>query len=139
SLPEEPRIFTMCHELKHHLVDRNLGIATCAASNINTAIEIGAEVFGAELMFPEQMFAQTMQSMGIKHGCCEAKHLVQLKHDTRTTLSYAGLVKRAEFLGFSHENAMVAVKWRALEESIYGEPLYKKINRYRARKRIAVE
>ncbi|MGD0893082.1 MAG: hypothetical protein ABR923_16285, partial [Terracidiphilus sp.] len=40
-------------------------------------------------------------------------------------LSYAGIAKRAEFLGFAPQNSLAKVAWKKLEESIYGVPFYK--------------
>lgn len=125
-LPEEPRIFTMAHELKHHLTDRGL-LLYCDASNENEVIEIGAEIFAAELIFPEQDFVDHLRQMGISKGKCAPEILVRLKHETSTTLSYAGLAKRAVFLNFAHDGAFTNVKWKKLEEQIYGVPIYKRI------------
>src|SRR5574341_1033479 len=36
-LPPEPRIFTLAHELKHHLVDRDLSLAYCSAAGSGAA------------------------------------------------------------------------------------------------------
>lgn len=125
GLPVDPTVFTMAHELKHHLADRGLGLTYCASGNESEPIEIGAEVFAAELIFPEADFASQLTSMGIGAGMCGPEALVQLKHETGTTLSYAGLAKRAEFLGFAARGSLSHVKWRAVEESIYGKPIYK--------------
>jgi Zn-dependent peptidase ImmA (M78 family) len=127
GLPEDPMVFTMCHELKHHLVDAHLSLSYCDASNQSAPIEIGAEVFAAELIYPETDFADDLQTLGVSVGRCTPKAIVRLKHDTRTTLSYAGLVKRAEFLGFAEPGVLQGVRWKKLEESIFGPPLYKQI------------
>ena len=58
--------------------------------------------------------------------------MIQLKRETRTTLSYAGLVKRLEFLGFIAAGTFAKVRWKKLEEEVYGEPLYKQLLRRRA-------
>lgn len=131
SLPEDPRVFTMAHELKHHLVDRDLGLAFCDASNENEAIEIGAEVFAAEMIFPEADFTARLSGMGVVRGKCSPESLVRLKVGTRTTLSYAGLAKYAERLGFAPRGSFDRVKWKKLEEEIFGEPVYKRIQRHR--------
>jgi Zn-dependent peptidase ImmA (M78 family) len=134
NLPEDPRVFTMAHELKHHLVDRALGLAFCDVGNQNEEIEIGAEVFAAELIFPEQDFIDALTGMGVGRGQCTAESLVRLKTQTRTTLSYAGLAKTAVRLKFAPEGAFDRVKWRKLEERLNGEPVYKRIQRYRKRR-----
>lgn len=131
GLPEDPIVFTMGHELKHHLSDSELSLSYCDSSNQSEPIEIGAEVFAAELIYPEEVFADDLLAMGVSiGGCtqgCTPETIVRLKHHTRTTLSYAGLVKRAEFLGFASDGVLLGVKWKKLEESIFGPPLYKQI------------
>jgi hypothetical protein len=59
--------------------------------------------------------------------------LIRLKRETRTTLSYAGLAKRAVFLGFAAPGSFDGVRWKKLEEQIFGEPLYKVLLRRRRR------
>jgi Zn-dependent peptidase ImmA (M78 family) len=50
----------MAHELKHHLADRMnvTSLSLCSSQNETAAVEIGAEVFAAELLLPEQMFLE---------------------------------------------------------------------------------
>jgi len=135
SLPNEPAIFTMAHELKHHLADQELvsheGYLACEPLTSNEMIEIGAEIFAAELIFPEAEFAAWFEIAKIGLGGCEPEHLVELKLQSRTTLSYAALAKRSEFLGFAQAGIFKNIKWKKLEESIYGEPLYKQLLRYK--------
>ncbi len=131
SLPEDPRVFTMCHELKHFLTDSKLSYTYCHAANITEPIEIGAEIFAAEMIFPEQDFINYMNEHDINRDCCTPEMIVQLKHDTRTTLSYEGLAKRANFFHFAKPGAFDGVHWKKLEEEIYGEPTYKQIIRAR--------
>ena len=133
GLPDEPKIFTLAHELKHHLKDRDLGIAYCAPSNGFRVIEIGAEVFAAELIFPEQDFIDILYQMNIGRGDCTPEALVRLKRKTETTMSYAALAKRAEFLGYALGGSLQGVQYRKLEEHLFGEPLYKQILRKRRR------
>lgn len=130
-LPTEPQIFTMAHELKHHLVDQDAVGSVCSPSNATEHIEIGAEIFAAELIYPEADFAQKLAEMGVMKGSCTAESIVHLKKATDTTLSYAGLAKRAEFLGFAAEGSLNKVQWKKLEEKLYGEPIYKRVQRYR--------
>ncbi len=131
DLPPDPMVFTMGHELKHHLVDRQAGVSYCDASNVKEPIEIGAEVFAAELIFPEQDFVDLLSAMGVVRGACTAQILVRVKHETKTTLSYAGIAKRAEYLRFVEPGSLAGVKWKNLEEQLYGEPLYKRLLRNR--------
>lgn len=123
TLPEDPRVFTMAHELKHHLVDRDSVGFQCDFTKAGTdPVEIGAEVFAAELLFPEREFHEKLTSMGVHQFQCTAQHLVQLKHETRTTLSYQGLAKRAEFMRFASPGSFAGVQFRKLEEITYGKP-----------------
>ena len=133
KLPDAPFIFTMAHELKHHLKDQDREVVICDLSFQNDAIEIGAEIFAAELIFPENDFIDWMEKLGIDYGECSAEDVVRLKRDSETTMSYAGLVKRVYFLGFAETDAFKGTKWTKLEESMYGEPIYKRINRHRKR------
>src|SRR5438132_12672334 len=91
GLPEDPMVFTMAHELKHHLVDSGTNISLCSFENERAPIEIGAEVFAAELIFPEHEFVADLKRAGVQSGRCTAEDLVHLKRRTRTTLSYSGL------------------------------------------------
>jgi hypothetical protein len=131
KLPPPQRVYTMAHELKHHLADRNQTIAFCHEANVPAQVEIGAEVFAAELIYPEIDFSQELKKKSIAYGACTAEDIVHLKHRTETTLSYTSLAKRAERLGFALPNSLPKRGWKKLEEKLYGEPAYKRINRYR--------
>lgn len=130
QLPKEQRIFTMGHELKHHLVDR--AETNCMELEGSSAIEIGAEVFAAELIFPEGDFADVLHAMQVPIGACTGEHIVRLKHDTGTTMSFTGLAKRATRLRFAAPGALDGVQWKKLDVEIFGEPLYKRLQRRRA-------
>ena len=116
GLPQDPMVFTMAHELKHFFRDRDLGISYCDQSNLNKSLEIGAEIFAAELIYPDRDFISQMARMGIRMNQCLPKDLVRLKRQTRTTLSYAGLAIKAERLGFAPSHSLTTIKtWRRLE------------------------
>jgi Zn-dependent peptidase ImmA (M78 family) len=116
GLPRDPMVFTMAHELKHFFRDRDLGISYCDQSNLNKSLEIGAEIFAAELIFPDRDFVSYMTRMRIRTNQCLPKNLVQLKRQTGTTLSYAGLAIKAERLGFAPSHSLTTIKtWRRLE------------------------
>lgn len=120
NLPQDPMVFTMAHELKHFYRDRDLGVSYCDQSNITKTLEIGAEVFAAELLFPDRDFIERLNKMRVGQDQCLPRTLVQLKHTTRTTLSYAGLAIKAERLRFAPANSLTKVKtWRKLER-LYG-------------------
>ena len=121
GLPQDPKVFTMAHELKHFYRDRHLGISYCDQSNLGKTLEIGAEIFAAELLFPDKDFMTQMRSMRIGTNQCLPRTLVRLKQKTRTTLSYAGLAIKAERLGYAPSRSLTTIKtWRKFEE-IYGE------------------
>jgi Zn-dependent peptidase ImmA (M78 family) len=121
GLPQDPKVFTMAHELKHFYRDRHLGISYCDQSNLSKTLEIGAEIFAAELLFPDKEFMTQMCSMRVGTNQCLPRTLVRLKQKTRTTLSYAGLAIKAERLGYAPPRSLTKIKtWRKFEE-IYGE------------------
>jgi Zn-dependent peptidase ImmA (M78 family) len=120
GLPQDPMVFTMAHELKHFFRDRDLGISYCDQSNLGKTVEVGAEIFAAELIFPDQDFIRNMRALRVGRDQCLPKTLVQLKLKTRTTLSYAGLAIKAERLGFAPPASLTRIKtWRKFE-SIFG-------------------
>lgn len=125
NLPQDPYAFTLAHELKHHLVDAESGSVLCTDGNISEEIEIGAEIFAAELLFPESMFCESLDKV-IGQNRCEPKHIVILKKQTNTTLSYHGLSKRAIFNNYLNQSEIKGIKWKKLEEEIYGLPFYKR-------------
>jgi Zn-dependent peptidase ImmA (M78 family) len=134
GLPDEPTIFTMGHELKHHFMDRSgeLDFPTyCALANRAAITEKAAEIFAAELIYPDRDFQAEMKRRGIASGECDAAAIVRLKHETKTTLSYASLAKRATLFGFASPGTLDQIAWRKLEEAMYGEPVYKRIQRRR--------
>lgn len=129
GLPYDPFIFTMAHELKHHLYDRQPeGVNNyCSTTNENAPIEIGAEVFAAEFLVPDAEFADWMKANGVQPGQLQPAHLVKLKTGTHATLSYTGLVKKAEFLNFISKGSFKGIRWKKLEEQICGVPFYKRL------------
>jgi Zn-dependent peptidase ImmA (M78 family) len=121
GLPQDPKVFTMAHELKHFYRDRHLGISYCDQSNLGKTLEIGAEIFAAELLFPDKDFMAHMRALRVGTNQCLPRTLVRLKQKTRTTLSYAGLAIKAERLGYAPPRSLTTIKtWRKFEE-IYGE------------------
>jgi Zn-dependent peptidase ImmA (M78 family) len=111
GLPDEPTIFTMAHELKHHLVDSKTGALLCGAKEQTRRVEIGAEVFAAELIYPEKDFVydlfRLLRGMPKK---ITRESLVELKRRTHTTLSYTALAKRAVLLRLADEGAFRGVR-----------------------------
>ena len=70
-----------------------------------------------------------MSGLGVRSGSCKPAHIIEIKRRTGTTLSYAGLVKRAEFLGLAATGSLPRSGWKMLEEKIYGVPFYRKPTR----------
>ena len=111
GLPDEPTIFTMAHELKHHLVDCQTGTVLCGTSEQTRRIEIGAEVFASELIYPEKDFVYDLFRLlrGMPHTITP-KLLLDLKRKTNTTLSYSALAKRTVLLRLANEGAFQYVR-----------------------------
>src|ERR1044072_5499083 len=110
GLPQDPMVFTMAHELKHFFRDRDLGISYCDQSNLGKTVEVGAEIFAAELLFPDEDFIKHMRVLRVGRDQCLPRTLVQLKRETRTTLSYAGLAIKAERLGYAPTFSQTKIK-----------------------------
>jgi Zn-dependent peptidase ImmA (M78 family) len=118
GLPDEPTIFTMAHELKHHLVDSEIGAVVCRTNEDTRRIEIGAEVFASELIYPEKDFVYDL--FRLLRGMPQTvspEALVELKRKTNTTLSYAGLAKRTVLLRLADAKAFSDVRWAALQNN----------------------
>lgn len=117
GLPDEPTIFTMAHELKHHLVDSRTGTVLCRTDEQMRRIEIGAEVFAAEFIYPEKDFVYDL--FRLLRGMPQSINpdvLVELKRKTETTLSYAALAKRAILLGLADERTFKDVRWGMIRQ-----------------------
>jgi len=116
GLPDEPTIFTMAHELKHHLVDSKSASILCRTNEQTRRVEVGAEVFAAELIYPEKDFVydlfRLLQGMPQTVG---PELLVELKRKTRTTLSYAALAKRTVLLRLADQESFRDVRWGVLQ------------------------
>ena len=127
TLPNEPKLFTLVHELKHHYVDRDAlgnGVIHCGDYNANELIEIGAEVFAAEFIYPEAEFDSDIQSLGIAKWNID--DVVRFKHELcRAKVSYTYIRKRLERLGHISRGQFDGVKFQNREEEIYGTPFYK--------------
>lgn len=127
GLPDDPKIFTLGHELKHHLVDNGV----CSTTDDDTTLrEVAANVFAAELLLPEELFVSGLDDKNIKPGentLTEVQHaIVRFKKETGTTLSYTGLAKRADRLGYVTSGALIGTKWKKLEDELYGIPFYRR-------------
>lgn len=119
GLPDEPTIFTMAHELKHHLVDSKTMTVLCRGDEQTQRIEIGAEVFAAELIYPEKDFVYDLFRLlrGMPRSV-RPETLVELKQRTETTLSYAALAKRAVLLRLAEEKTFKGVRWQDVQRRL---------------------
>jgi len=128
SLPKEPRLFAMVHELKHHYCDQKLlknGQIRCGDYNANELIEKAAEVFAAEFIYPSQEFLDCAESLGLKKGEVTPEEVVELKRACGAPISYKFLQKRLAWFGFINPDEFAKVQFQKLEEEIYGVPIYR--------------
>jgi hypothetical protein len=141
KLPREPKLFSMVHELKHHYVDQSTiqaGHIRCGDYNANQTIEIAAEVFAAEFIYPEAEMLALLTELGITKDNCSPEKVVDFKRNCPAVVSYKFLVKRLEWFKFCARGEYGKVKFQTLEESLYGQPFYKEewFKRYREAKRL---
>jgi Zn-dependent peptidase ImmA (M78 family) len=135
SLPDEPKLFALVHELKHHYRDRDslgAGGLRCGDYEANELIEKGAEVFAAEFIYPESEFQDDVEAFGRSVTTPEA--IVDFKRACRARVSYRFICKRLERMGLIGAGQFDKVQFQKLEEEIYGVPFYKRrMSRKRAR------
>jgi hypothetical protein len=127
SLPYEPKLFALVHELKHHYCDREAlgnGVIHCGDYNQNEVIEIGAEVFAAEFIYPQQEFTEDIQLFGVLKW--QADDVVRLKKGCKAKVSYRFLCKRLERLGLVPRGHFDGVQFQKLEDQIFGIPFYRR-------------
>jgi Zn-dependent peptidase ImmA (M78 family) len=117
----DPKVFTLGHELKHHLMDDVHEVSLCSDNNEHVVMERAADVFASELIYPTDMFMGHMAERLIGKGQCGAEEIVRLKHDTNTTLSHAALSIRASRLGYALPNAFNGIMWNNLRDKLYPE------------------
>jgi Zn-dependent peptidase ImmA (M78 family) len=129
ALPKEPRLFAMVHELKHHCRDRAIlegGQIPCGDYNANREIEVGAEVFAAEFIFPEAEFIVAAQQLNLfAKSPITPEDVVHLKRTADAPVSYQFLRKRLEFFKMMPKGQFAKVKFTVLEEQMFGVPIYK--------------
>lgn len=126
-LPDEPKLFALVHELKHHYCDREAlgnGVIHCGDYNVDEVIEIGAEVFAAEFIYPEEEFARDIAPLGLTTWT--PQDIVKLKRTCKATVSYQYLRKRLEHLGHIPRGAFQDVQFRKLEDQLFGVPYHRR-------------
>jgi Zn-dependent peptidase ImmA (M78 family) len=127
TLPYEPKLFALIHELKHHYRDREaLGahLFHCGDYDANELTEKGAEVFAAEFIYPETEFAEDLNNLGI--SVREASDIVEIKRNCKAKVSYHFIRKRLQRLGCIAEGQFDGVQFQKLEYQIYGVPFYRR-------------
>ena len=134
--PKEPRIFTMAHELKHHCVDFELaksGVLGCQTVSWSdgSRVEIGAEIFASEFIYPESECAELINKLGITAGHCSPEDVVSLKRQSSAPVSYRFLVKRLEWFHIAPIGEFANVQFQKLEEKLFGLPFYSRRRRRR--------
>jgi Zn-dependent peptidase ImmA (M78 family) len=126
KLPKEPRLFALVHELKHHFCDQELllsGAVHCGDYNANKLIEIGAEVFAAEFIYPEDEFRRDILRQGV--GVWTPEEIVRFKRECAAVISYTFIRKRLARLGLVAPDEFSTVQFRKLEDKLYGPPIYR--------------
>jgi Zn-dependent peptidase ImmA (M78 family) len=116
----EPKVFTMAHELKHHLADNVSGVSFCSNDNEKILVERAADAFASELIYPASLVIQDMRSRNIEKGKCTASDIVRLKHETRTTLSHFALALKIARLGYC-DATVLKTRWHILRNQLYPE------------------
>lgn len=127
TLPYEPKLFALIHELKHHYCDRaalGAGVIHCGDYDANEVIEKGAEVFAAEFIYPEAEFAADLQSARITVH--QASDVVEVKRFCKAKVSYRYICKRLERLGLVNPGQFDGVQFQKLEDKIYSVPFYRR-------------
>ena len=122
KLPDEPKLFALVHELKHHYRDQDAlasGFISCGDYNMNEPIEKGAEVFAAEFIYPEAEFVDDLDRIEI--STWRPEDVVTLKRNCKAKVSY-----RFEHLTLVVPGAFETVKFQKLEESLFGVPYHRR-------------
>ena len=129
--PKEPRIFALCHELKHHLLDREvargggLGCREDVSWQNGSPVEIGAEIFAAEFIFPESEFLTLVREVGVE-GKRQAEEVVKLRRASPAPISYTFLLKRLRWFRIIGRDEYRGVQFQKLEAKLYGGPFYRR-------------
>jgi Zn-dependent peptidase ImmA (M78 family) len=127
SIPYEPKLFALVHELKHHFEDRaalGAGVIHCGDYDANELIEKSAEVFAAEFIYPQTEFQSDLESSGLVIK--QAADVVVLKRSCKAKVSYRFICKRLERLGHISSSQFAGVQFQKLEERIHGSPFYRR-------------
>jgi Zn-dependent peptidase ImmA (M78 family) len=127
DLPDEPKLFALIHELKHHYRDQEMlgsGVIHCGDYDANELIEKGAEVFAAEFIYPEAEFLADLPLLGIT--VWTAEEIVNLKQTCKAKVSYRFLCKRLERLGLIAKGQFDGFQFQKLADRMFGVPFYRR-------------
>lgn len=133
SLPDEPKIFALMHELKHHYCDQeilNSGYIHCGDFNMQDPIEIGAEKFAAEFIYPIKEFSDDVSQLNIKEW--SAEDIVKFKRNCKAKVSYIYICRRLTELKLIKFNQFKGVQFQKLEHEIFGLPFHLRRRKKRA-------
>lgn len=126
-LPDEPKLFALIHELKHHYCDREAlgtGVIHCGDYDANELIEKGAEVFAAEFIYPETEFAEDIAHLNLSFH--DPADIVNVKQSCKAKVSYKFICKRLERLGLIASGQFNGFQFQKLEEQMFGVPFYRR-------------
>jgi Zn-dependent peptidase ImmA (M78 family) len=127
DLPDEPKIFALMHELKHHWFDQELiksEAFSCGDYNANELEEKGAEVFAAEFIYPDAELFDDLQTCN--GSVWRPEDIVRFKRDhCRAKVSYTFIRKGLERRGLIKPKEFADVRFQKLEHEIYGLPFYR--------------
>lgn len=128
TLPDEPKLFALAHELKHHYRDQDVingtgGYILCGDYNANEMIEKGAEVFAAEFIYPAAEFVEDLARMNVKTW--HPEDVVHFKRQTKAKVSYKYICKRLEWMNLIERGEFDGIQFQKLEEQMFGVPFWK--------------
>lgn len=129
DLPKEARIFSLAHELKHHYFDRTTtdDVSFCLRNyNEEPLVEMSAEVFAAEFIWPESEFYQDLATFGLNVATCSPENIVRFKTAYQVPVSYTFILKRLKRLRVVVDSSYDKVQFKKIEEAIYGIPFYRR-------------
>jgi Zn-dependent peptidase ImmA (M78 family) len=141
TLPREPKLFALAHELKHHYLDqdqiRNNEIE-CGDYNAQELIEKGAEVFAAEFIYPEAEMRAFIGQSGLTSLNTTPERIVKFKRECGASVSYTFIVKRFVRFGLCPKGKFAKIQFVKLEEKMFGLPIHKRewFKKQRARKKM---
>lgn len=125
KLPEEPKIFALLHELKHHYCDQDLlrkGHIHCGDFNMRDPIEIGAEIFAAEFIYPMEEFAKDISKFNLARW--KTIDVVRFKRSCKAKVSYRYICRRLNELGLMDFSDFDKVQFQKMEYELYGLPYH---------------